>query len=103
MHFDLVLPFVFLVLHARHTNNMFQYMPSANVCQVLMFVNVILCQGVPGYARDYRECQHMIGECHDMLGHASMCLSVLLMAIYSRYKYVPGTKMFQGMRGAKEC
>ena len=28
--------------HARHTNNMFQYMPNANVCQVLMFVNAIL-------------------------------------------------------------
>ena len=42
--------------HARHTNNMFQYMPSSNVCQVLMFVNAILCQGVPGHARDYRSC-----------------------------------------------
>ena len=82
---------------------MFQYMPSANVCQVLMFVNAILCQGVLEHARDYRACQHMIGECYAMLGHANMCLGVLLMAKFSRYKDVPGTKMFQDMRGAKEC
>ena len=82
---------------------MFQYMPSANVFQVLMFVNAILCQGVPGHARDYRECQPMIGECYAMLGHANMCLGILIMERCSRYKDVPGTKMFQDMRGAKEC
>jgi hypothetical protein len=82
---------------------MFQYMPSANVCQVLMFVNAILCQGVPGQARDYRSCQHMIGECYAMLSHANICLGVLLMERCSRYKDVSGTKMFQDMRGAKEC
>ena len=80
--------------HARHTNNMFQYMTSANVCQVLMFVNAILCQGVPGHARDYKACQRMIGECYAMLGHANMCLGVLLMSRCSRCKYVLGTKMF---------
>jgi len=82
---------------------MFQYMPSANVCQVLIFVNAILCEGVPGHARDYMEYQHMIGECYVMLWHANMCFRVLLMEIFSRYKVVPGTKMFQDMRGAKEC
>jgi len=78
-------------------------MLSANVCQVLMFVNAILCQGVLGHARDYMACQHMIGECYVMLGHANICLCVLLMAKCSRYKDVPGTKMFQEMQGAKEC
>ena len=82
---------------------MFQYMPSANVCQVLMFVNAILCQGVLGHARDYKECQNMIGECYAMLWHANMCFSALLMERCSRYKDVLGTKMFQDMRGAKEC
>ena len=73
-------------------------MPSANVCQVLMYINAILCQGVLGHARDYKACQHMLGECYDMLGHANMCLGVLLMARCSRYKGVPCTKMFQDMR-----
>lgn len=82
---------------------MFQYMPSANVFQVLLFFNTILCQGVPGHARDYTTCQHMIGDCYAMLGHANIFLDVLLMARCSRYKDVPGTKMFQDMRGAKEC
>ena len=81
----------------RHTNNRFQYMQHVNVCQVLMVVNAILCQGVRGHARDYRACQHMIGECYAMLGHANMCLGILLMKICSRYKDVPGTKMFQDM------
>ena len=45
-----------------------------------MFVNVILCEGVLGNARDYRACQHMIGECYVMLGHANMCLGILPMA-----------------------
>ena len=78
-------------------------MPSANVCQVIMFVNAILCQCVPRNARAYRACQHMIGEWYAMLGHANMYLGFLLMEICSRYKYVLGTKMFQDMRGAKEC
>ena len=78
-------------------------MPSANVCQVLMFVNAILCQGFLGHARDYKECQHMIGECYAMLWHANMFLGILVMEICSRYKDVLGTKMFQDMRGAKEC
>jgi len=82
---------------------MFQYIPSSNVCPMLMFVNAILCEGVTGHARDYRACQHIIGECYAMLGHANMCLGILLMARCSSYKYVPGTKMFQDMRGAKEC
>ena len=82
---------------------MLEYMPSANVCQVLIFVNAILCQGVPGHARDFREFQHMIGEFYAMLWHANMCFGILLMARLSRYKYVPGTKMFQDMQGAKEC
>jgi len=83
--------------HAMHTNNMFQYRPSTNVCQVLMFVNAILFQGVPGHARDYRACQHMIVECYAMLGHANMCLGVLLMEICSRYKDVPRHMRYQGM------
>lgn len=87
-----------------HTNNMLiQYMPSANECQVLIFVNEILCQGVPQHARDYRACKNMIGECYAILGHANMYLEVLLMVRFSMYKDVPGTKMFQDIRGAKEC
>ena len=82
---------------------MFQFMPSANVYQVLNFVNVILCQGVLGHSRDYMECEHMIGECYAMSWHVSMCFGVLLMERCSRYKDVPGTKMFQDMRGVKEC
>ena len=82
---------------------MFQYMPSANVCEVIMFVNAILYQGVPRHSRYCEEFQHMIGEGYAMLWHANMCLGVLLMARCSRYKDVLGKKMFQGMRGAKEC
>ena len=87
--------------HARRTNNIFQCMPSSNVCQVLMFANAILFQGVLGNVRDYRACQHMIGECYAMPGHANMCLGVLLMERCSRYKGVPSTKIFQDLRGAK--
>lgn len=82
---------------------MFQYMLSANVCQVLIFANEILCEGVPRNVRYYRACQHMIGECYAMLGHAKMCLGILIIARCSRYKNVQGTKTFQDMRGAKEC
>jgi len=89
--------YVFQKRHARHTNNMFQYMTSANVCQVLMFVNAKSCQGVLGHVRDYKECQHMIGECYAMLWHANMCLGILLMARCSRYKDVPRHVRCQGM------
>jgi len=37
------------------------------------------------------------------LGNANMCLGILLMEICSMYKGVIGTKLFQDMRGAKEC
>lgn len=76
---------------------MFQYMPSANVCQALMFVNAILCQGVPGHARDYMVCEHMIGGYYAMLGHVNMCLGILLMARCYRYKDVPRHVRCQGM------
>jgi len=71
--------------------------PSANVCQVLMYVNAILCQGIPGHVRDYRACQHMLGECYAMLGNANMCLGVLLRARCSRYKDVPRHARCEGM------
>jgi len=45
-------------------------MPSANVCQLLMYVNA--CRSVPGHVRDYTACQHMLGECYAMLGSANM-------------------------------
>ena len=81
--------------HIRHTNNRFQYMPSSNVYQVLMYVNV--CQNVPQNARDYKACQHMQGECYAMLGSANMCLGVLVMAKCSRYKDVKINARSQGM------
>ena len=55
-------------------------MPSSNVCQVLMYVNA--CQSVTGHARDYKACQHMVGEFYAMLGPSNMCLGVLVMARY---------------------
>ena len=76
----------------------------SNTCQVLMFVNAILCQGVLGHARDYRAWQHMIGECYAMIWHASMCFGILLIAICSRYKDVPRHVRCQEMLVcAKEC
>ena len=89
--------YIFEKGHARHTNNMFQYMPSANVLQVLIVVNAILCQGVTGHDRDYKECQQMIRECYAMLWHANMFFDVLLMARCSRYKDVPRHVRCQGM------
>ena len=62
-----------------------------------MFVNAILYQGVPGNARDYKACQHMLGECYVVLGHANMCLGILFVEKCSRYKYLPGHARCQGM------
>lgn len=62
-------------------------MPSANVCKVLMYVNA--CQVIPGHARDYKACQHMLGECYVVLGHANMCLGILVMVICSKICEVP--------------
>jgi len=58
-------------------------MPSANVCQQLMYVNA--CAGVPQHVRDYRACQHMLGECYAMLGHAKTILysSILYIIVYN--------------------
>ena len=77
-------------------------MPSSNVCQVLMYVNA--CQSVSGYARDYKVCQHMLGECYAMIGHVNIFLGVLVMARCSRYKYVLRHARCQGMLVcAKAC
>ena len=70
-------------------------MPSANVFQVLIYGNA--SQSVLRYARDYRACQHMLGEYYVMLGLANMCLGVLAMTRCSRYKDVPIHVKCQGM------
>ena len=68
----------------------------SNTCQVLMYVNAI-CQGVPRHVRDYKACQHMLGECYFMLGPTNMFLGVLVMARCSRYKYVLRHAKCQGI------
>ena len=57
-------------------------MSSANMCQLLMYVNAR--KNFPGHVRDYRACQHMLGECYVVLGHANICLGILVMEICSR-------------------
>ena len=72
-------------------------MPSSNVCQVLMYFNT--CQSVPCHAREYKACQHMLGECYVIIGPAKMCLGVLFMARCSRYKDVLRHVRCQGILG----
>jgi len=88
--------------NATHTNDRFHYMPSSNVCEVIMYVNAY--KSVPWHARDYKAYQHMLGECYDMIGLANMCLGVLVMARCYRYKDVLRRARWQGMLVCdKEC
>ena len=57
-------------------------MPSANVLQVLMYA--IACQYVLGQGRGYSVCQHVLREFYIVLGHANMCLGVLVKVRCSR-------------------
>jgi len=60
-------------------------------------MDVNACQGVLGHARDYKGCQHILGDCYVMLGHANMCFGVLVMEICSRYKDASKHARYQGM------
>lgn len=51
-----------LIIGSNKFKFQFQYMPSVNMCQVLMYVYG--CQSVLGHGRDYREFQHLLGECY---------------------------------------
>jgi len=69
---------------------------------------VIACGGVPTRVRDYRACQHMLGECYSMIGHAKMCLGILVMARCSKMCEVPrNASLCQSMlsyaRTIEEC